>query len=100
MLVEHNFEASCFQCGSSFEIIPPFDADYCVPREQPRTRDYLSRTYECTGNHHHRNAVYWERDDLVIDTGGFSRHFEELPERRERESSDVTLSIMRSRFAD
>lgn len=62
VLNQHNFEASCFECGSSFEIIPPLDLQYCIPREKPKTRDYLSRTYECTSNHH-KNAIYWERKD-------------------------------------
>jgi hypothetical protein len=100
VLVEHNFEAACFYCGSSFEIIPPIDPRYCIPREQPRTEDYLSCAYKCNGSHHHKNAVYWERDDIVSDTGHFSRHFEKLEERRQRENSDVTRFTILPRFSD
>ena len=86
MLIEHDFEAACFYCGSSFEIIPPQDLRYCIPREQPTTGDYLSCAYKCNGSHHHKNAVYWEKNDLVSDTRHFLIHFEELEERSEREN--------------
>jgi hypothetical protein len=92
MLIEHDFEAACFYCGSSFGIIPPQDLQYCIPRERPTTEDYLSCVYKCNGSLHHKNAVYWEKDDLVSDTRHFSRHFEELEERIERENSDVPMS--------
>jgi len=89
MLPQHNFEASCLECGSSFEIIPPLDLQYCVPREKPRSRDYLSRTYECTGNHH-QNAIFWERkESTIFDSADLTGHYEELPARRERLNSEL-----------
>jgi hypothetical protein len=80
----------CYVCDSSFEIVPPSDIQYCVPREQPKTTDYLSRTYECDESHH-RNSVYWERKDYatVFDSWQSTRHYEDLPARRKREDSDL-----------
>ena len=37
----------CYICTSTFEIIPPQDLHYCIPREQPKTSDYVSSVYEC-----------------------------------------------------
>ena len=73
----------CYVCTSSFEIIPPSDLQYCIPREQPKTSDYVSRTYECD-ERHHRNPVYWERKDYatVIDSWQFTRHYEDSAEEK------------------
>ena len=48
----------CYACTSSFEIIPPLDLEYCVPREQPKTTDYLSRIYECEESHHRSSLIH------------------------------------------
>ena len=77
-------------CSSSFEIIPPLELEYCVPREQPKTTDYLSRIYECEESHH-RNPAYWERKDyaIVFDSWQSTRHYEDLEARRKRENCDL-----------
>ena len=51
---------SCKECPSSFELIPPADTDYSVPREKPKTEDYIQIIYECA-EEQHRNTIYWER---------------------------------------
>ncbi len=53
-------KASCSQCSSSFNLIPPADEEYNLPREKPRDEDYLKRVYECELNHH-LNTIYWQR---------------------------------------
>jgi hypothetical protein len=80
----------CYECDSSFVIVPPSDIQYCVPREQPKTTDYLSKTYECDESHH-RNSVYWEKKDYatVFDSWQSTRHYEDLSARRKREDSDL-----------
>ena len=80
----------CNACTSSFEIIPPSDLHYCIPREQPKTSDYVSRTYECDENHH-RNPVYWERKDYAtsFDSSQSTRHYEDLQARIKREDCDL-----------
>ena len=89
MLTPHNFEVPCFECGSSFEVIPPLDLQYCVPREKPKSIDYLARNYECTRNHH-VNTIFWEREDFsIFDSAQFTEHYEGLAARRERLNSEL-----------
>ena len=59
-------------------------------REQPKTSDYVSRTYECDENHH-RNPVYWERKDYAtsFDSWQSTRHYEDLQARIKREDCDL-----------
>ena len=79
----------CYICTSSFEIIPPPDLHYCIPREQPKTRDYVTNIYECEEGHH-RNSVYWERKDYsIVDSWESTRHYEDLQARRKREDYDL-----------
>ena len=63
---------------------------YCIPREQPKTNDFVSRIYECEESHH-RNPVYWERNDYaaVFDSLQSTRHYEDLQARRKREDCDL-----------
>ena len=51
---------SCSQCPSSYELLPPADMRYSIPREKPTSNDYIQRIYECD-EEHHRNTIYWER---------------------------------------
>ena len=80
----------CYICTSTFEIIPPLDLHYCIPREQPKTSDYVPSVYECEESHH-KNSVYWERKDYatVFDSWQSSRHYEDLQARRKREDYDL-----------
>ena len=80
----------CYKCTSSFEIIPPPDVHYCIPREQPKTSDYVSSIYECDESHH-RNSVYWERKDhaTIFDSWQSTRHYEDIQARRKREDYDL-----------
>jgi hypothetical protein len=92
VISKHNFEAPYFECGSSFEVIPPLDLQYCVPREKPTSRDYLALNYECTVNHH-VNAIFWERQDsLIFDSTHFTEHYEGLIARKERLNSEYRLA--------
>ena len=52
--------ASCSECPSTFERIPPADPRYKYPREEPTDKDYKERIYECENGH--RNKIYWERE--------------------------------------
>jgi hypothetical protein len=52
--------ASCSQCTSSFNLIPPADEEYSVPTEKSRNEDHIKRVYECELNHH-LNTIYWEK---------------------------------------
>jgi hypothetical protein len=53
--------ASCAECPSDFELVPPADRAYCVPKSERSKRDCLERFYECEEGH--RNKVYWEKED-------------------------------------
>ena len=57
--------ASCKECPSSYELIPPADTDYSVPREKPKTEDYIQRIYECA-EEGHRNTIYWEKEEHIM----------------------------------
>ena len=80
----------CCACTSSFEIIPPSDLHYCIPREQPKTGDFVTRIYECEEGHH-SNLVYWEKKDYttIFDSWQSTRQYEDLLERRKREDCDL-----------
>jgi hypothetical protein len=59
MSTQHR-RASCAECPSSFELIPPADLTYTEPREKPISDDHIKRIYECD-EQHHRNTIYWEK---------------------------------------
>jgi len=45
MTAQRGNRASCSQCPSTFELIPPAEREYSVPREKPKTDDYRKRIY-------------------------------------------------------
>jgi hypothetical protein len=55
--------ASCKGCPSSYELIPPPDADYSVPREKAQTDDYIERICECEEGH--RNTIYCRKNNIL-----------------------------------
>ena len=64
-------KASCVECPSTFELVPPADKSYKNPREKPTSDDHIKRIYECEAEGH-RNTVYWEKDpDPVVVSSGY-----------------------------
>jgi hypothetical protein len=61
-------KASCSECPSSFELIPPADPEYNTPRQKPESDDYIKRIYECD-EEHHRNTIYWEKEEAIFVSG-------------------------------
>ena len=57
--MENNLR-SCKDCPSSFKLILPADIDYCIPKENPTSDDYMVRIYECE-EQGHRNTIFWHR---------------------------------------
>jgi hypothetical protein len=55
-------KASCKECPSSFELVPPADTEYSIPREIHQTDNYIERNYECADKGH-RNTIYWEKEE-------------------------------------
>jgi hypothetical protein len=53
--------ASCSECPSTFELVPPTDKDYSVPILKRNKRDCIERHYECEEGH--RNKMYWEESN-------------------------------------
>jgi len=69
-------KASCSECPNSFELIPPADKDYSVPKEKTSSDDVIKRVYECD-EEHHRNTIYWHKPEarrLFTKTGGYSNN--------------------------
>ena len=60
-----NYEKeTCTDCGGEFEIIPPIDAEYYIPKlNRPKDDDYEERAYECD-NFAHRKIIYWIKKDI------------------------------------
>jgi hypothetical protein len=58
-------KASCSECPSSFELIPPADSAYNVPKEKPTTEDYIKRIYECD-DEKHRNTIFWQKTESFV----------------------------------
>ena len=54
-------KSACKDCPNTFELIPPADKEYTIPREKPQTDDYIERFYECEEGH--KNTIYWEKED-------------------------------------
>jgi hypothetical protein len=60
---------SCAKCPSTFELVPPADPEYSIPREKPKSNDYIERFYECE-EERHRNTIYWEKEERVTIVSG------------------------------
>jgi len=60
--------AQCAECPNSFELIPPADASYKIPKEKPTSDDYIKRVYECEEGH--RNTIYWEKEPTIMASVG------------------------------
>lgn len=63
-------KAQCNECPNSFDLIPPADSSYKIPREKPTTDDNIKRIYECPEGH--RNTIYWEKEVFVVATAGIN----------------------------
>ena len=57
-------KTSCSECPGSYELIPPADPNYRIPREKPTSDDYVKRVYECEKGH--RNTIYWEKKAFAM----------------------------------
>jgi hypothetical protein len=55
---------SCSECPGSFELTPPADSEYCVPKEKPSNDDHIRRIYECEDNH--INTIYWHKKEFIF----------------------------------
>jgi hypothetical protein len=81
--------SSCSECPNSFELIPPADREYTVPREKPKSEDYIKRIYECNGEGH-RNTIYWEKEEFFVVSGKIGAN-ESPPYKSTRYGHDVGL---------
>jgi len=90
MIVLNLNRVLCFACTSSFEVSSPPNQEYCIPREKPKTNDYVSKTYECDENHH-KNPVYWEKKDYaaIQESENHIRHYEDPAAKRKRQDGDL-----------
>jgi len=52
----------CAECPETYELIPPGDSAYSIPKERKTTDDCITRFYECKNGH--RNTIYWEKQPL------------------------------------
>lgn len=70
-----NEKAQCVECTSTFELIPPADKDYSIPKETPAPNgEHVLRIYECEEGH--RNTIYWHKiGETVIIKKGYSTKF-------------------------
>jgi acyl-ACP thioesterase len=57
-------KASCSECPSTYELIPPPDPEYSEPKENPTSDDYIKRIYECD-EEGHRNTIYWQKKEFL-----------------------------------
>lgn len=55
----------CSECQGRYELVPPADPRYTIPREKPTSDDYIKRVYECD-EEHHLNTIYWEQAAFVM----------------------------------
>jgi len=53
----------CNECGGIFELIPPADTEFCIPKENKSEEDYIMRRYECD-NLAHQKEIYWIKKDI------------------------------------
>lgn len=65
MTAQYGRRTSCSQCPSTYELVPPAETEYSIPREAPKTNDYRKRIYECE-HEQHPNIIYWEKHEHVI----------------------------------
>lgn len=63
-------EASCSECPSTYELVPPPDSSYSEPKEKSDSDDNIKRIYECENGH--RNTIYWHRrKNVFMKTAGY-----------------------------
>ena len=62
-------KASCSECPSTYELVPPPDPEYSEPKERPTSDDNIKRVYECEEGH--RNTVYWEKKEFFVESAKF-----------------------------
>ena len=55
----------CPECQGRYELIPPADPSYKVPREKSKSDDYIKMVYECD-EEHHLITIYWEQEAFVV----------------------------------
>lgn len=58
-------ERQCSKCPSSFDLIPPADPQYNIPRDKIEHDENIPRTYECKEKKH-PNTIYWHKDKPVF----------------------------------
>lgn len=59
----------CNNCPESFELVPPADKSYIIPREKHTTEDHIKRIYQCPKGH--LNTIFWEKKVFVMASAGF-----------------------------
>lgn len=60
----------CTQCPGSFELIPPADPQYSIPKmKEPSDSDYIKLFYECD-EEGDRNTIWWIRPAPPVIVGG------------------------------
>jgi hypothetical protein len=65
--MRHYEKASCSTpgCGGSFDLIPPADPQYKIPKEKSESDDNIERTYPCD-KEKHQNTIYWRREKPIF----------------------------------
>ncbi len=59
-------KVSCNKCPSSFELIPPADKSYSIPKENVvYGEEHIPRIYECEDGGH-RNTIYWHKKSTTV----------------------------------
>ena len=68
----------CSECPRTYELIPPPDVWYSIPREaKPANDKFLKRVYECENGH--LNTVYWcSPSPGVVVSGSFETGIPEV----------------------
>lgn len=55
----------CSQCSGNFELVPPADPEYRVPKMKPTTEDHIMMVYDCD-NVGSQNRIYWEKSAVIV----------------------------------
>lgn len=58
----------CSQCDGNYDLVPPADTAYSVPRLKPITDDNIMMVYSCD----HigcQNRIYWEKPVNIVSRG-------------------------------
>jgi hypothetical protein len=55
----------CSQCSGNFELVPPADPEYRVPKMKPTTEDHIMMVYDCD-NIGCQNRIYWEKSAVIV----------------------------------